>query len=88
MAMISSTENFDTTNKLRCKQHGVAEKLVATRTDLERVALDPAANVLALHGWRREIFGAEALELRNGSLAITGTGRSIRVTRLKKRPEC
>lgn len=73
--------------KLRCAQHGVAEKLIATRSDLEQIAVDSSANVHALRGWRREIFGAEALALKTGSLAITGTGKAIRVTRLRRQTE-
>jgi ribonuclease D len=39
------------------EQHGVAAKVIATVDDLERIALDDRADVPALHGWRRELFG-------------------------------
>ncbi|HLH11047.1 MAG TPA: ribonuclease D [Methylovirgula sp.] len=51
--------------------HGVASKMIATVEDLEAIALDDRADVPALSGWRREIFGARALELKHGKLALT-----------------
>ncbi len=51
--------------------HGVAAKMIATVDDLEAIALDDGADVAALTGWRRELFGARALELKHGRLALT-----------------
>ena len=51
--------------------HGVAAKMIATVDDLEAIALDDKAGVGALSGWRRELFGAKALELKYGRLALT-----------------
>ncbi|MDX7949642.1 ribonuclease D [Lichenihabitans sp. Uapishka_5] len=51
--------------------HGVAAKIVATVDDLEAIASDDKADVPALQGWRRRIFGAKALELKQGRLALT-----------------
>jgi ribonuclease D len=53
----------------------VAQKLVASSADLDLIAVDDAADVPALHGWRREIFGGPALELKRGRIAITMKGR-------------
>ncbi len=53
------------------ESHGVAAKMIATVDDLEAIALDDQANVGALTGWRRELFGAKALELKYGRLALT-----------------
>jgi ribonuclease D len=50
---------------------GVAAKMIATADDLEAIALDDHAKVGALTGWRREIFGEKALELKHGRLALT-----------------
>ncbi len=50
---------------------GVAAKMIATVDDLEAIAADDAADVGALKGWRRELFGAQALELKHGRLALT-----------------
>ncbi len=51
--------------------HGVAPKMLATVEDLEAIAANDHANVPALAGWRREIFGEKALELKHGRLALT-----------------
>ena len=52
----------------------MAVKLVADTDDLERIAADDAADVRALHGWRHELFGKDALDLKHGRLALTAAG--------------
>ena len=54
-----------------CDQSGVAGKMIATVDDLEMIAADDRADVAALQGWRRKLFGARALELKRGRLALT-----------------
>ena len=51
-------------------RHDVAAKLIATTDDLDKIALDDEAEVAALHGWRRELFGEDALAIKAGRLAI------------------
>lgn len=51
--------------------HGVAAKLIASVDDLEAIAASDDAEVPALEGWRRAMFGAKALDLKNGRLALT-----------------
>lgn len=51
--------------------HGVAAKMIATVDDLEAISFDDNAKVAALHGWRRDLFGVKALELKHGRLALT-----------------
>ncbi|VTZ48886.1 Ribonuclease D [Methylocella tundrae] len=53
------------------ESHGVAAKMIATVEDLEAIAADDKADVAALAGWRRELFGVKALELKHGRLALT-----------------
>jgi ribonuclease D len=50
---------------------GVAPKLISTVDDLEAIASSDRADVAALTGWRRELFGAKALDLKHGRLALT-----------------
>ena len=52
------------------ERHHVAAKVIATVDDLERIAADDAADVPALTGWRRELFGEPALALKRGELAL------------------
>ncbi|MBF0130632.1 MAG: ribonuclease D [Alphaproteobacteria bacterium] len=56
--------------KMKCDAHDVAQKLVASADDLERIVADDAADVPALHGWRREVFGEDALRVKHGGLAL------------------
>ncbi len=52
------------------EQHHVAAKVIATVDDLERIAASDNADVPALSGWRRELFGERALALKHGKLAL------------------
>ncbi len=56
--------------KICCEEHNVAQKLIATVSDLEQIAADDKADVKALKGWRRELFGDNALKLKHGKLMI------------------
>ncbi|SDE89377.1 ribonuclease D [Rhodospira trueperi] len=65
--------------KMKCEAAGVAQKLVASSADLERIAADDEADVPALDGWRRELFGDAALALKHGrlALAVSEDGRRV-----------
>ena len=52
------------------ERHGVAAKVIATVDELDRIAADDEADVPALKGWRRELFGDKALALKHGQLAL------------------
>jgi ribonuclease D len=56
--------------RMTAESHGVAAKVVATVDDLEQIAGDDEADVPALKGWRRELFGEKALALKHGNLAL------------------
>lgn len=58
-------------------RHDVAAKLIATGDDLNKIALDDNANVPALHGWRRELFGEDALALKKGHKALAISGGEV-----------
>ncbi|MFM8681194.1 MAG: ribonuclease D [Alphaproteobacteria bacterium] len=65
--------------KMTCEAAGVAQKLVATTADLELVAADDDADVAALKGWRRELFGRAAIDLKHGRLALGLDGRRPKI---------
>ena len=65
--------------KQRCDAADVAQRLVATSSDLEAIAMDDAAPVAALEGWRFEIFGQDALALKRGRLALAARGTQVAV---------
>ncbi|MEX2034080.1 MAG: ribonuclease D [Xanthobacteraceae bacterium] len=56
--------------RMTAERHGVAAKVIATVDDLDRIAGDDQADVPALKGWRRELFGEKALALKRGRLAL------------------
>jgi ribonuclease D len=68
--------------KQRCEDFEVAQKLVASADDLEAIAADDQAAVPALTGWRREVFGADALALKHGALALTAGRNRIELVPL------
>jgi ribonuclease D len=68
--------------KTNCEEAGVAQRLVANVADLEFIAADDGAPVAALKGWRRELFGADALALKTGRLALAAKGRRVRKVKL------
>jgi ribonuclease D len=68
--------------KLRCEENDVAQKLVADTEDLELIAADDAAPVRALQGWRAELFGKDALDLKHGRLALTAAGKRVKLVPL------
>ena len=56
--------------RMTAEQNAVAAKVIATTEDLERIAVSDEADVPALKGWRRELFGVHALALKAGHLAL------------------
>ena len=65
--------------KLRCEENDVAQKLVASADDVEAIARSDKAQVRALRGWRREIFGEDALALKHGRIALGIEDGDVRV---------
>lgn len=68
--------------KQRCEEHQVAQKLVASADDLEAIAADDEAPVPALSGWRRQMFGGDAVALKRGRLALTVRDNRVRLVPL------
>ena len=64
--------------KMRCEQHGVAQKLVAKASDLVEIAAG-VGTVGALAGWRHDVFGSDALKLIDGTLALSVNDGTVRV---------
>jgi ribonuclease D len=68
--------------RMTAERHGVAAKVIATVDDLESIAADDDADVPALSGWRRELFGNKALALKQGRLSLAiENGRVVAVER-------
>jgi ribonuclease D len=67
--------------KAKSEQSGVAQKLIATASDLDLIAAGER-DVPALRGWRAEVFGADALRLCNGEVALTVSGSDVKIVSL------
>lgn len=66
----ASVELLKVLLRMISERHGVAAKVIATTNDLEQIAADDHADVAALRGWRRELFGDKALALKHGRLVL------------------
>ena len=56
--------------RMTAERNGVAAKVIATVDDLEQIAANDEADVAALKGWRRDMFGEKAIALKHGRLAL------------------
>lgn len=79
----SAVELLKVLLKLTAEREGVAAKIIANTDDLEKIASEgEKADVAAMHGWRRELFGDRALKLIDGQLAIKFVNRKIEAVEL------
>ncbi|NDR54910.1 ribonuclease D [Aliiruegeria sabulilitoris] len=67
--------------KAKSESSSVAQKLIATSSDLDMIA-SGRRDVAALKGWREEVFGADALRLCEGKIALAADGANVRVIEL------
>ncbi len=65
----------------KCEQHNVAPKLVANAEDIDRLATEDTPDVTCLQGWRAELFGADAMALKAGKLALGVDGKRVKLIR-------
>ena len=52
------------------EEYGVAQKLIANNSDLQKLVLDDQADIKTLKGWRYKIFGKKAIDFKNGKISI------------------
>ena len=68
--------------KAKAEKYRVAQKLIATSAELDAFANEDDDAVPALKGWRRSVFGEDALRLRNGEIALSATTKGVKVIEL------
>ncbi len=68
--------------KAKCEKYEVAQKLVATSTDLTDIANGDDQDIAAFNGWRREVFGEDAIRLRNGEIALSASPSGVKIIEL------
>jgi ribonuclease D len=73
--------------RARAREAGLAYELLAARADLQAIVAGERAgaeaDVRTLRGWRRELVGAELLDLLAGAISLavegSGDGRRLRI---------
>jgi len=63
----------------KCEDHHVAARLVASSDDIDRLATEEVPDIAALHGWRRAVFGEDALALKQGRVALGVAGKRVKL---------
>jgi ribonuclease D len=69
--------------KSKAEEANVAPRLIASVADLEKIAVSDKADTPALKGWRRQLFGDDALKLKRGELALVLEGARVTVVELE-----
>jgi ribonuclease D len=59
------------------EEHGVAARIIATSDDIDALVLDDNADVPALKGWRRKLFGEKALAIKHGKIGLAATRKGV-----------
>ena len=59
------------------EQEGVASRILATSSEIDELVLDDNADVPALKGWRRKVFGEKALAIKHGKIGLAATTKGI-----------
>ncbi len=75
----SASEILKLALKVVCESEGIAPKLVANTADIEAIAADDGADVPLMHGWRRELFGDLALDIKQGKAFIGFQNGRVRI---------
>ncbi len=65
------------------EQNNVAARLVAGADEIEALALDETAPSPVLEGWRRDMFGEDALRLIRGEIALSSQGKRVKIIELR-----
>lgn len=63
--------------KAVAEEHGVASRIIATSDDIDALVLDDEADVPALKGWRRKLFGDKALAIKHGKLGLAALNGEV-----------
>ncbi len=64
--------------KAKSDEAGVAPRLIASAAELDAIA-SGLRDIPALHGWRAEVFGKDALRLAAGEIALSAQNGAVKV---------
>ncbi len=76
------TELLKALLKSVCTDFGLSPRLVANTEDLRRLAGTDEPTIRALQGWRYEVFGKQALALKQGKLAMSVDGDKVKLVEI------
>ena len=62
----------------------MAQKIIATSSDLREIAVEEIPNSRTLSGWRKKIFGSNALKLKNGEIGLSVKGKDVIIVNTNK----
>lgn len=82
-AVTSALELLKVLLRIVAERESVGARVIASSDDLAAIAADDEADVLALQGWRRKMFGEQALALKRGDIALGFDGRRAEVIELE-----
>ncbi len=71
--------------KIKSDETGVAQKLIATNHDLDEIACADYNDVSVLKGWRKKIFGDDAMRLKNGEIGLSVAEDGLKIIELNKK---
>ncbi len=78
----AAVELLKTLLRLSAEAAHVAPRLIADADDIERLAAHEDDGIAALHGWRAEVFGNDAIALRSGKLALALNNGEAKLVKL------
>ena len=67
--------------KAKSEETGVAPKLIAAASELDALSAG-VRDLPLLNGWRKEVFGNDALRLCKGEIALSAIGGAVRVVQI------
>jgi ribonuclease D len=70
--------------KARAETSGVAQRLIASSAELDRLAAEAEPAVPALTGWRFDLFGRDALRLKRGEIGLSASDGVVAVVELSR----
>ena len=82
-AVTSALELLKVLLRITAERESVGARVIASSDDLAAIAADDGADVPAMHGWRRKMFGEKALALKRGDIALGFDGRRAEVIELE-----
>ena len=70
--------------KFKCNEYKIPTRLIASNQDLEDLILNENYNIPALKGWRFDVFGNDAIRLKNGEIALYIGKQGLDLIKLNK----